>query len=56
MFSLLNFSFIFPGGSADPICLYVRTPMDGGQMGVAAPERTQNSLTRNFFVTNKHEK
>ena len=27
MFSLFNFSFIFPGESADPICLYVRTPM-----------------------------
>ena len=28
MFSLFNFSSIFPGGSADPICPYVRTPMD----------------------------
>jgi len=27
MFSLSNFSSIFPGGSADPICPYVRTPM-----------------------------
>ena len=27
MFSLFNFSFIFQGGSADPICPYVRTPM-----------------------------
>jgi len=28
MFSLFNFSSIFPGGgSADPICPYVRTPM-----------------------------
>ena len=25
MFSLFNFSSIFPGGSADPICPYVRT-------------------------------
>jgi len=56
MFSLVNFSSIFHGGTADPICLYVRTPMDGGQMGVVAPEGTQNSLTGNFFVTNKHEK
>jgi len=27
MFSLFNFSSIFPGVSADPICPYVRTPM-----------------------------
>ena len=27
MFSLFNFSSIFPGGSADNICPYVRTPM-----------------------------
>ena len=27
MFSLFNFSSIFPWGSADPICPYVRTPM-----------------------------
>jgi len=27
MFLLFNFSSIFPGGSADPICPYVRTPM-----------------------------
>ena len=28
MFSLFNFSSIFPGGgAADPICPYVRTPM-----------------------------
>ena len=27
MFSLYNFSSIFPWGSADPICPYVRTPM-----------------------------
>jgi len=27
MFSLLNFSSIFPGGSADPICPYVLAPM-----------------------------
>ena len=27
MFSLFNFSSIFLGGSADPICPYVRTPM-----------------------------
>ena len=27
MLSLSNFSSIFPGGSADPICPYVRTPM-----------------------------
>jgi len=27
MFSLFNFSFIFPGGSADHICPYVPTPM-----------------------------
>ena len=27
MFSLFNFSSIFPQGSADPICTYVRTPM-----------------------------
>ena len=27
MFSLCNFSSIFPGVSADPICPYVRTPM-----------------------------
>ena len=27
MFSLFNISSIFPGGSADPICPYVRTPM-----------------------------
>jgi len=27
MFSLFNFSSIFPGGSADPICPYVLTPM-----------------------------
>ena len=27
MFSLFNFSSIFRGGSADPICPYVRTPM-----------------------------
>jgi len=26
MFSLFNFSSIFPGGSADPICPYMRTP------------------------------
>ena len=26
MFSLFNFSSIFPGESADPICPYVRTP------------------------------
>jgi len=31
MFSLFNFSSIFPGGhSADPICPYVRTPMVSG--------------------------
>ena len=28
MFSLFNFSSIFPRGSADPICPYVRTPMN----------------------------
>ena len=28
MFSLFNFSSIFQGGSADPICPYVRTPTD----------------------------
>ena len=27
MLSLFNFSSIFPGGSGDPICPYVRTPM-----------------------------
>jgi len=27
MFSLFHFSSFFPGGSADPICPYVRTPM-----------------------------
>ena len=27
MFSLFNFSSIFPGVSADPICPYMRTPM-----------------------------
>ena len=27
MFSLFNFSSIFSGGSADPTCPYVRTPM-----------------------------
>ena len=27
MFSLFNFSSIFPGGSVDPICPYVLTPM-----------------------------
>ena len=27
MFSLFIFSSIFPGGSADPICPYMRTPM-----------------------------
>ena len=27
MFSLFNFSSIFPGGSADPFCPYVRMPM-----------------------------
>jgi len=27
MVSLFNFSSIFPGGSADPICPYVRTPV-----------------------------
>jgi len=27
MFSLFNFSSIFPGGAANPICPYVRTPM-----------------------------
>ena len=27
MFSSFNFSSIFSGGSADPICPYVRTPM-----------------------------
>jgi len=27
MFSLFSFLSIFPGGSADPICPYVRTPM-----------------------------
>ena len=27
MFSLFNFSSIFPGGSTDPIFRYVRTPM-----------------------------
>ena len=26
MFLLFNFSSIFPGGQADPICPYVRTP------------------------------
>jgi len=26
MFSLFNFSSLFPGGTADPICPYVRTP------------------------------
>jgi len=31
MFSLFNFSSIFPGGSADPICPYVRTPMPSPQ-------------------------
>ena len=29
MFSLFNFSSIFPGASADPICPYVRTPIIG---------------------------
>ena len=28
MFTLCNFSCIFPGGSADPICPYVRTPVE----------------------------
>ena len=28
MFLLFKFSSIFPEGSADPICPYVRTPMD----------------------------
>jgi len=27
-FATFNFSSNFPGGSADPICPYVRTPMD----------------------------
>jgi len=27
MFSLFNFSSVFKGGSADPICPYVRTSM-----------------------------
>ena len=30
MFSLFNFSSIFQGGSADPICPCVRTPMPTG--------------------------
>ena len=31
MFSLFYLSSIFPGESADPICPYVRTPMDRGK-------------------------
>ena len=30
VFSLFNISSIFQGGSADPICRYVRTPMNIG--------------------------
>ena len=38
MFSLFNFSSIFPVGSADPICPYVRTPIS------AALARSRQSL------------
>ena len=46
MFSLFNFSSVFPGESADPICPYVRTPMaasrtaiGGGHIVSPPPER-----------------
>ena len=32
MFSLFNFSSIFPVGSVDPICPYVRTPMSAHEV------------------------
>ena len=41
MFLLLNFSSIFPVGSPDPICPYVRTPM-----GTAAQRRIHRVLDR----------
>jgi len=39
MFSLFNFSSIFPEGSADPICTYVRTPM----FTASAPPRARRT-------------
>jgi len=40
MFSLFNFIFIFPWGSADPICPCVRTPTDKC-IGATAAEKLQ---------------
>jgi len=44
MFSLFNFCSIFPEGSADLICPYVRTPMELG--GILLPALRRPRLLR----------
>ena len=59
MFSLFNFSSIFLGGSADPICPYVRMPMhadeataDASDRAVTGPPETEgDSLSLTNFVS-----
>ena len=46
MFSLFNFSFIFPRGSADPICPYVRTPMGKANRCVQQTNRHADTTLR----------
>ena len=50
MFSHSNFSSIFPGGLADPICLYVRAPMGHNQRALQAKLPHQN-----YFMTNDNK-
>ena len=50
MFSLFNFSSIFPGGSADPICTYVRTPM----FTASAPPGSENPSHATGISGNLH--
>ena len=44
MFSLFNVSSIFPGGSADPICPYVRTPMSSSRLRLRFARRNYTSV------------
>ena len=50
MLSLFNFSSIFPGGSADPVCPYVRTPV-GGRVRLCVCACTRQGGVPQLLVT-----
>ena len=54
MFSLFNFSSIFPGGSAGPICPYVRTPMTDRHADEATADATDRAVTGHLQSCTDH--